>query len=51
MADEPTASLDDENKEAVLEIIRKLNREGMTVVLASHDKTVYKDCNFEISLS
>jgi putative ABC transport system ATP-binding protein len=41
IADEPTGSLDSENGEAVMDLIRELNRDlGVTVLLATHDAKV-----------
>lgn len=36
--DEPTAYLDPEGKQRVLEIIRRLNREGMAIIHIAHDR-------------
>ena len=38
LADEPTGSLDYENKMIVIEAPIRLNREGKTIVVVSHDK-------------
>ncbi len=40
LADEPTASLDPENANIVLEAISKLNREGTTVILVTHNPEI-----------
>ncbi|MGB7873383.1 MAG: ABC transporter ATP-binding protein [Anaerolineales bacterium] len=43
LADEPTANLDTENGEQVMEIMQKLNQEtGTTFVFATHDPRVIK---------
>jgi putative ABC transport system ATP-binding protein len=43
LADEPTANLDTENGEQVMEIMQKLNNEtGTTFVFATHDPRVIK---------
>jgi putative ABC transport system ATP-binding protein len=43
LADEPTANLDTENGEQVMEIMKKLNQEtGATFVFATHDPRVIK---------
>lgn len=38
LADEPTGSLDEDNKNIVIETLLKLNKEGKTVIIVSHDK-------------
>ena len=42
LADEPTGSLDSENKELVLSIIDSLHKKGKTIVMVSHDDTIKK---------
>lgn len=39
-ADEPTGNLDRENSRVVMELLQKLNRNGMTVVMVTHDTAV-----------
>ena len=41
LADEPTGNLDQKNGQVVLELIKKLNKEGHTIILVTH--------NFDIS--
>ncbi|UCH82947.1 MAG: ABC transporter ATP-binding protein [Candidatus Latescibacterota bacterium] len=36
-ADEPTGNLDQQNAESILEVLGELHREGLTVILVSHD--------------
>lgn len=36
-ADEPTANLDTESSEVILEIFQKLNQEGQTIVMVTHE--------------
>ena len=43
LADEPTGSLDDKNKDSVLQILKRLNNEGRTVIVVTHD-TVVSEC-------
>lgn len=45
LADEPTGSLDESNKEKVIEILKMLNEEGKTIIIVTHDKTVAEKCN------
>ncbi len=41
VADEPTAHLDRQLAEEFLEILAGLNREGLSIVIATHDPLVY----------
>jgi cell division transport system ATP-binding protein len=36
LADEPTGNLDQENAEALIALLRRINRTGMTVMMATH---------------
>jgi putative ABC transport system ATP-binding protein len=40
LADEPTGNLDQKNGEVVLELIKKLHKEGHTVVLVTHNDRI-----------
>ena len=42
LADEPTGSLDKENAQGVMEILKKLNEQGKTVILVTHDEELKK---------
>lgn len=44
LADEPTGSLDEETEETILDIFRKLNSKGTTMVIVTHDKSVSNLC-------
>lgn len=50
LADEPTASLDQENKESVVRALRVAAQEGATVVVATHDPFVAQAADTVISL-
>jgi putative ABC transport system ATP-binding protein len=45
LADEPTGSLDEENRDLVLDLLKKLNNMGKTIVLVTHDKFVANWCD------
>ncbi len=42
LADEPTGSLDAENRDRVLRILKEMNQNGKTVIVVTHDKEVEK---------
>ena len=42
LADEPTGALDSKTSKEVMEVFRNLNREGMTIVIVTHDPGVAK---------
>lgn len=50
LADEPTSSLDSANKQMILQILKRLNDEGMTIIIATHDSDVAKICSRVIHL-
>lgn len=50
LADEPTGSLDEDNRDIILKLLKQLNDEGKTIVLVTHDKTVANICNREINI-
>jgi putative ABC transport system ATP-binding protein len=43
LADEPTAHLDTKLSEDLIQIMLQLNREGKTIIIASHDPIVYEN--------
>lgn len=44
LADEPTGSLDDSNRDEILEILQQLNQNGKTIIIVTHDLEVAKSC-------
>ena len=44
-ADEPTGALDSKNADEVIEIFRRLNKKGNTVVIVTHDEQLAKKCD------
>lgn len=49
-ADEPTGSLDERNRDYVLEILKELNHQGKTIVVVTHDPYVNECAKQHISL-
>src|SRR3981081_3074591 len=50
LADEPTGNLDSSNGEAVMELLRTLNRAGATVCMVTHDPRYAKHADRSIHL-
>lgn len=50
LADEPTGNLDEATGEAVQEIFHKLNKNGKTIIIVTHDAKVAKHCERIIHL-
>ena len=44
MADEPTGNLDSTSEAEIIEIFKKLNREGATIVMVTHEDNVGANC-------
>lgn len=50
LADEPTGSLDTENKEKVLSILEDLNKNGKTIIIVTHDEGIKSRYNRGLKL-
>ncbi|MGE4293404.1 MAG: ABC transporter ATP-binding protein [Desulfovibrio sp.] len=50
-ADEPTGSLDRETGESVMDLLQELNRDGLTVVMVTHDQEYAKRGSRTIELA
>lgn len=50
LADEPTGSLDRDNRDIVLNLLAELHAQGKTLVIATHDRVVVDACSRWISL-
>ncbi|MEG2081334.1 MAG: ABC transporter ATP-binding protein [Oscillospiraceae bacterium] len=51
LADEPTGALDSKTSADILAIFRKLNEEGRTVIIITHDDEIAKGCKNVIVIS
>lgn len=50
LADEPTASVDRENRDIILDTLKNLNHAGKTIVLVSHDDYVIRQADRVINI-
>ena len=50
LADEPTGNLDSENAEIIYDIINRLNKDGLTVVVVTHNKELAQAAGRIISI-
>lgn len=51
LADEPTGALDTKTSEEIIQLFKKLNKEGKTVIIITHDRTVADSCTRQIEIS
>ncbi len=50
LADEPTGSLDQANRNNVLKLFKELQKQGTTIIMVTHDEEIKMICDREISL-
>ncbi len=50
LADEPTGSLDPVNRNIVMDLLKKMNAEGKTVLIVTHDDYVANQCQSTINI-
>lgn len=50
LADEPTGNLDSATGEAILQVIENLHKEGMTILMVTHDDRISKRCERVVRL-
>lgn len=51
LADEPTGALDEKTSLHILEIFKKLNEQGITIIIATHDKDIANSCKKIVQLN
>lgn len=50
LADEPTGSLDINNRNKVMSLLKQLNKEGKTILIVTHDNELANECDRVIEL-
>ena len=50
LADEPTGSLDEENEEKILQILKKLSNDGKCVIVVSHSKKIMNYADIVVNI-
>lgn len=51
LADEPTGALDTKTSEEIMEVFKKLNHGGKTIVIVTHDPNIAKRCGRIVEIS
>ena len=51
LADEPTGALDSETAEQIINVFKKLNEKGKTIIIVTHDNHVAESCKRIIEIS
>ena len=50
LADEPTGSLNEDNKLMIMSLLKELNEQGKTIIIVTHDPEVGNMCQRVINL-
>jgi len=50
LADEPTGALDSDNAKEIMNLLKRLNNEGKTIIVVTHDEEVSKYCDYVINI-
>jgi len=48
LADEPTGNLDSKSTKLVMDLFRECNKGGTTVIIATHDESIFKDTDHRV---
>jgi len=48
LVDEPTGNLDASTTQSVMDLLHRSNKSGATIVIATHDTSIYRDTNHRI---
>ncbi len=48
LADEPTGNLDSKSTKLVMDLFRECNKRGTTVIIATHDESIFKDTDHRV---
>ncbi len=51
LADEPTGALDTENTRQIMDVFKKLNAQGKTIIIITHDPEVASQCSRVLEIS
>ena len=51
LADEPTGALDSHTSSEIIDLLKHLNSQGMTIIIITHDPTVANACDRQIEIS
>lgn len=51
LADEPTGALDSHTSSEIMDLLKQLNNQGMTIIIITHDQTVANACTRQIEIS
>lgn len=51
LADEPTGALDSKTGQEIMDLFKKINQSGQTIVIVTHDPKIAKQCDRTIEIS